>query len=154
MRSFFSVRRPLCWPPHRADSQHRLHGLFRRDSCARQPAGGRGLLDHAKLCLPAALSQQFGEALPLDQLHAIEVSAIFDAEFMHRHNMRMLQGGGGPGLVAKPLQLLAGERTGQREQFQSDPAAKRDLFRLVDNPHPPAADLMQQPVITDLFWGF
>ena len=65
------------------------------------------------------------------------------------HDVFVVQEGGGLGLDPKALAVARVERCGRRQHFESDAAAKRNLFRLVDDTHAAAADFPDDSVLAE-----
>ena len=98
--------------------------------------GIRRLLGHGALAL---LGDEGGERLPLDELHGIEMDAAFLTDAINRHDVGMVQSGGGPRLVMESLQMTRVHRRRERQHLQRHPTTQRHLFRLIDNAHAAAA---------------
>ena len=64
-----------------------------------------------------------------------------------RHDVRMVQAGGGLRLDLEPLEMPGVERRGIGQDLQGDPPAERDLDGLVDDAHAAAAHLADQPEV-------
>ena len=64
-----------------------------------------------------------------------------------RDDVRVVELGHGLRLDAEPLQFERVQPRGAGEDLQRDPAAQRDLLGLVDDAHPAAADLANEPVL-------
>ena len=107
--------------------------------------GGNGVAVDGLLHRPG---QPVGERLPGDQRHDVKMSALFMAHQKHGHDMRMMQGGGRHGFVAKALQAALVEGGGKRQHLHGDPSLQCELFGFVNDPHAAAADLLLQPVVT------
>src|SRR5207302_10180813 len=94
------------------------------------------------------LSDSRGQRLALDELHGVEMDAALAADRVDGHDVRVMQMGGGPGLVLEALQLPRIERQGKRQHLQGDAPAEGQLFSLVDDAHAAAADLVQEAKIS------
>jgi hypothetical protein len=51
------------------------------------------------------------------------------------------------GLDVKPLELAWVEHSGQRKDLQGDPAVKRELLGLINDPHPTSSDFAEDAEI-------
>ncbi len=100
---------------------------------------GRGLVV-AAAGLAAHVADHVGERLPFDELHGVEVHAALGADGVNRHNVRVMQLGGGLGLIAEALQVFGVERGGERQHLERDAPSQRELHGLVDDAHAAAAD--------------
>ena len=89
------------------------------------------------------------ESLALQQLHADEGLAFVLVDVVNGADVGMIEGGGGLGLSLEPLQgdLVVGESLG--EELQRNVTSKAGVFCLVDHTHPPAAELLDDPVVGD-----
>ena len=95
----------------------------------------------------AARAITCGQAAALDELHGVEGHAPLAADRVDRHDVRVVQAGGGLGLELEPLQLPGVERRGERQDLQRHPAAQRELLGLVDDAHAAPADLAEDPEV-------
>ena len=80
-----------------------------------------------------------------DEQHAVALPRSED-----RNDVRVVDGRRRPGLTneALPERIVQGEHG--REQFKGDVAAQLDIAGAVDDRHPAPADLLLQPVASDL----
>jgi hypothetical protein len=95
------------------------------------------------------VAEHFRQALAFDELHGVEVDAAFLAHGVHVHDVRVVQRGGGAGLVFEPLQVTRIEHRGERQDLEGDAAAQRELLGLVDHAHAAAADLADQAEVAE-----
>ena len=104
-----------------------------------------------RLARPIAISRQIGrQAGSLNALHTEVIVAFVLADFVYRHDVRMVEPGDRFGLVAEPPPLdLAGELAGG-DHLQGDHAVKAVLASLVNDPHAPLAENSQQLVIAEV----
>ena len=98
----------------------------------------------------AKLVEDGGQAAAVDELHGVVVDAVVAADAEDRHDVRMVQLGGGLGLDLEPLALLGVDRRGEGQDLERDAPAQRDLLGLVDDAHAAAADLAEDPVFAEL----
>ena len=98
---------------------------------------------------PAELVDDLGEAAALDVLHRVERHAPLGADGEDRHDVVVVQAGGGLGLELEPLELAGVERRGHGEDLQRHAAVQRPLLGLVHDPHAAPADLAEDPVIAE-----
>ena len=96
------------------------------------------------------LADHLGQALALDELHGVVVHAPLAADGVDRHDVGVVQAGGGLGLELEPLELPGVERRGEGQDLQRHAAAERDLLGLVDDAHAAAADLAEDPEVAQL----
>ncbi len=101
--------------------------------------------------LLAKLADDHGERLPVDELHGVKMHAAFGTDRVNRDDVRVVQLGGGLGLVLEALQVLGVESGRERQHFQGDAPIQRQLDRLVNDPHATPADLAHDPVIAQRF---
>src|SRR5262249_61199530 len=76
-----------------------------------------------------------------DELHGVEVDAALATNEVDRHDVLVAEVCRRLGLVPKALELAGIQGRGEGEDFESYPAAERDLHGLVNNAHAAAADL-------------
>ncbi len=117
--------------------------LFRRCRNASIPPLG------ARLVAGPLLVKNRSQAAALDELHGVVVDALVATDAKNRHDVRMLELGGGLGLDLEPLPMFGIDRRGKRQYLQGDPPAERNLLGLVHNAHSPPADLPENPVIAE-----
>ena len=98
----------------------------------------------------AKLRDQRGEALPLDELHRVIVDAALAADRMHRHDPLVLHVCGRQRLGLETLEAARVDGRGERQDLERDPPPERNLLGLVDDPHPPPADLAQEAEVAEL----
>jgi hypothetical protein len=84
----------------------------------------------------------------LQELHRDELTILMTADFIDGADVGVVQGGGGAGFPAEPLQGLRVLGNIVRKEFQSDEAAKIVVFGFVDHTHP-AAELFDDAVVRD-----
>ena len=90
---------------------------------------------------------QLRERLAVDQLHGVVMDAPIRADGVDRHDIGMVQLGGGLRFVLESLQVLGIERGGERQDLDGDAPPQRKLQRLVDDAHPAPADFAHQAKI-------
>ena len=98
----------------------------------------------------AQLSDQRGEALPVDELHRVVVDAALAADRVHRHDPLVLHVGRRQGLGLEALEAAGVDGRGERQDLERDPPPQRDLLGLVDDPHPAPAHLAQEAEVAEL----
>src|SRR5262249_31610311 len=96
-----------------------------------QPGGGARLLDEVGDILV--------EAAALDQFHAEKGPAAELADLVDRHNVRMVQVGGGLGFAAEALHVRVRGQVPGADHLEGDGAVERQLAGLVDDGHAAAA---------------
>jgi len=89
------------------------------------------------------------ERLPLQQFHGDEGSPVGLVNFVNGADVRVVQRRRGLGFPLKTAEGLCvfGEFVGQ--ELQGDVAAELEVFRLVHNTHPAAAELLHNAVVRD-----
>jgi hypothetical protein len=75
-----------------------------------------------------------------DELHGVEVSPVVLADAEDRHDVRVMEPAGGPGLAAEPGQVAV-----LRQELQRHVPAERALVCLADDSHAAAPDLADDP---------
>ena len=90
------------------------------------------------------------EATPFDQLHAEIMLPLMLADFVDRHDVRMVEVGGRLGLGMEPLDGALGSQLTGQNHLQGHQAMEAHLPRLIDHAHAAAGDLLQQLVIAEI----
>ena len=72
------------------------------------------------------------------------------ADAKDRHDVGVVQLGGGPRLALEPPAGLGVAEHVRRQYFQGQVPAERDLFGLVDDAHAAATDFAEHPVVAEL----
>ena len=92
------------------------------------------------------LADHFRETWAVDVLHGDVVDATLAADGVHRHDVRVLEGGGGLRLTLEAGQ--GGGVAGQLgpQQLQRDGPVQALFVRFEDNPHPAAAEDAVNPI--------
>jgi hypothetical protein len=109
-----------------------------------------GLTPHARRLL--ARSERLNrrrQALPLDELHRIEMHAAFAADVVDRDDTGVVQAGRGLGFVLETLQLPGIHRRREGQDLQGDAAAEGALLGFVDDAHAAAADFADDAEIAE-----
>src|SRR5437899_10414678 len=75
----------------------------------------------------------------LQILHDDEGAAVLLADVMNRADVRVIQGGSGPGLAPETVQALRVASEFVRQKLESDRALEPGVLGLVDYTHPAAA---------------
>ncbi len=104
--------------------------------------------DRSRVARPR-LVHEARERTPFDESHGVEVNPVLAADLEDRDNVRVIQRRGGLSLDPKPLDLPWVHRGGDRQHLEGDLPAGRDLHSLVDDTHPPAAELANDAVAAD-----
>jgi hypothetical protein len=107
-------------------------------------------LPTASCRLSLQLGDHLRQRLALDEPHDVKVHAALAADAVYVDNVRVLQLGGGQGLVLEAGQLPRVERAGEGQQLERHAPRKREVYRLVDHAHAPAAELAHQAIIAQL----
>ena len=103
---------------------------------------GQGAIDGQRPAL-----QLFLERSSLHELHDDKRHAALVAEVVDRADVRVVQGGRGPGLAPEPLERLAGVSCLLGEELDRDVTAEADVFRLKHDAHPAAAEFRKDAVM-------
>ena len=98
----------------------------------------------------AQLSDQRGQALPLDELHRVVVDAALAADRVHRDDLLVLHVRRGQRLCFEALEAARVDGRGERQDLQRDPPPQRDLLGLVNDPHPASAHLTHDAKVAEL----
>ena len=105
--------------------------------------------------LDRPIDEPFGKAFALDVFHRVERPAVEFADVVNRHDVGMLESGGGGGLVPKPLDRLevpAAQRAADDlgpNQLQGHDSLGVVLQGAKHHPHAAAADFREQFVATN-----
>ena len=86
----------------------------------------------------------------MNELHHVVRRFFLLADAENRHDIGMVQLGGGPGLTLESPPLLGVSQRVLRQDLERHMPAQRDLFGLVDDSHSTAADLAKDSVIAEL----
>jgi hypothetical protein len=89
------------------------------------------------------------QRLPLQQLHADEGLALVLVDVVDGADVRVIQGGRGPGFTPEPFEgdLVAKELLGQ--ELQCDGSVETGVLGLVDDTHASATELLEDAVVGD-----
>ncbi len=90
------------------------------------------------------------ERLALQQLHDDEGLALVLPDLVDRADVRVVEGGGGPGLAQEPVErgAVAGGLGG--EELQGDGSVEDAVVCPVDDAHTAATELLDDPVVRDV----
>src|SRR5262249_30394950 len=91
------------------------------------------------------------ECLSLHPLHHDEGATRVLADLVDGADVRVIEGGSRARLAVEPLQGLRVPLRVLGKELEGDVAAQAEVFRLVDHPHPSAAQLRNNPVVGDGF---
>jgi hypothetical protein len=89
------------------------------------------------------------EGLALEPLHADEGLALVLADVVDGADVRVVEGGSGPGLALESLPGLAVGEQAFREELEGDAAPEPRVLGLVDDAHASAAELPEHAVVGD-----
>ena len=84
------------------------------------------------------------------ELHAEVVVAVVLADLVDRHDIRVIEMGGGLGLQAEPLQIVGRGEPAGADHLERQHAIQAHLPGLVDNTHPTLGDDLDQLVIAEV----
>jgi hypothetical protein len=99
------------------------------------------------------LPQQLVEPLAIDELHGVVGGAADLADVEDRHDVGVVQTRRRPRLTQEPLQRSCPARRADRQHLQGHPFVQRQVYRLVDHPHPAAGDLPLQAIAAERLAG-
>src|SRR5438128_714675 len=88
------------------------------------------------------------QTLPGNVLHRVEVDGTLTADGKDWNDVRMMELRCRLGLVLETLQAFFIQSRSEGQNFQGHVATKRDLHRLVDNPHTATTDFSDEAIIT------
>src|SRR5262249_14654884 len=98
----------------------------------------------------AALADEELELFAVEELHRDEEAALVLAEVVDDHDVLMVEPGAGLSLPVEPgLQLVGHLRLARDHLERAQPVQDR-VVGLVDDPHPAAADALEDAVSADL----
>ncbi len=100
--------------------------------------------------LAAEGGEDFGHAAAFDELHGVEVDAALAADGVDRHDVGVVERGGGAGFVLEARKLPLVEHGGEGQHLERDAAAERELLGFVDHAHAAAADLAEDAEVAEL----
>ena len=102
-----------------------------------------------RLQIHRTVADQVLQGVAVEELHGDERLAVLVADVVDGADIGMVEGGRGLGLTPETLQSLAvlGHSFGQ--EFQSHKAIEPGVLGLVDDTHPTAAQLLDNPVVRD-----
>ena len=145
-------RRPRAGDGPRAEGRACSSSCSCSFSCPRpRPQGGdpAGAGTGGGRAVPAQVPDHPVEPAPLDPLHRVVAESAHLADVEDRDDVRVVQPGGGPRLVEEPppaVRIGGGVRP---QHLQGDGAVEADVDGLVDDAHPPPAQLADDPVAGD-----
>ena len=90
-----------------------------------------------------------GKRLPLDQLHRDEMPAIGLADVVNRADIRMVQGGGGPGFATEPLRGVGIDRPVRWQELERHWPSEPRVLPAIHHAHTPAAERGKNPIMRD-----
>ena len=99
---------------------------------------------------PLQLVEHLVQAQPLDELHDVVGRPVVLAHAEDRHDVGVVQLRRRPRLALESVPLLGVAEDLRRQELQRHVAAEGDLLGLVDDAHPAAADLAEDPVVAQL----
>jgi hypothetical protein len=98
---------------------------------------------------PEALqfAEDFVERLATDELHGVVAEVALLADIEDRHNVGVVQLGGGARLAVEAGKQLGILSRRAKQDFQGHAPAQRFLLRLIDHTHPAATNFAENTVI-------
>ena len=102
---------------------------------------------------PGVLGEPFEslvECIAFDQLHAEIALVLVMAHLVDRHDPRVVEQRDGLGLVLESAELVLARELRVADQLQGDAPIQTDLPGLVDDPHPPLTENLEQFVIAEV----
>jgi len=104
----------------------------------------------AMLPEPATVVDARRERAALDELHAEILLPAVLADFVERHDVRMIQASGGLGFGVKASHLrIAGQQSGANH-LHGDDAVEADLAGAIDDAHAAGSKFLQQFVVAEV----
>ncbi len=97
----------------------------------------------------APLGDQLAETAPRDELHGEEVDAVGLLDRVEVDDVRVVQGGEGPGLALEAVQPLAVRRQLRRQDLERHLAPQLGVLGPVDHPHPALTELVEDPIVSE-----
>lgn len=116
-------------------------------------AGGPGQERGGGAGVPAQTRQGLREALAFHMAHGKIRPAFVFADFIDRHDVGMLQAGGGFGFRLEAAHLGLGGELAGADELQGDDAVEADLPGLIDGAHAAGANFPEQLVIAEAAKG-
>ena len=113
-------------------------GVTRRAGAGLCGGHASGGIRGPRIVVRRGFASQLLQGRSLDQLHHVEVQSLFAADREDRHDVGMVQLGGGQSLVFEAHQLPFVEHRGERQHLERDATLERDLLGFVDDAHPAA----------------
>ena len=95
-------------------------------------------------------AQQLGQAAPFDQLHAEVMLTLVFADFVDRHDVRMIEVGRRLGLLAEPAHVVGRSELAAQDHLQRHRAFQALLASFVDHAHAAAGNLAEQFVVAEI----
>jgi hypothetical protein len=89
------------------------------------------------------------ERLTVEELHGQERPIILLPNFMNCADVEMIESRSGAGFAPEAFECLRVIREFVRQKFQCDMTPETEIFGLVNNTHPTAADFFQNAVVRD-----
>jgi len=89
------------------------------------------------------------ESVSLEQFHRDEGSLLALVNLIDSADVGMVKSGRGTGLATKTFQSLGIVSYFFRQEFQGHKPAKASVLGLIHNPHPTAAQLLDDAVVRD-----
>src|SRR5208337_5282401 len=89
------------------------------------------------------------ECLAVKKLHYYKRPAVLFADVVDDADVRVVQGGGCPGLAAKPFERLGIAFDICRKELECDQAAKANVLSLIHHSHSAAADFLEDAIVRD-----
>jgi hypothetical protein len=118
----------------------RPQGIGQGDRQLEQPLGGEALL-----------GDQLVQAVSLDMGHGEEVNPVRLLDREDGDDIRVIEGGQGPGLPLQALQTVGIAGQIGRQDLERHPALELGVLGQVDLPHPAGAQPGSDPVVGELF---
>ena len=91
-----------------------------------------------------------GQVAAVDELHAEVVVAVVLADFVDRHDVRVVEVRGGLGLEPEALQVVGSGEAAGTHHLEREHAVQAHLAGLVDDSHTPLGDDLDQLVVAEI----
>jgi hypothetical protein len=127
-----------------------LGGLHTQPGRPAEEVGPGGVRQRSRrLFAGGQVVQHLVQAAAVDELHGVVGGALDLADVEDRHQVGVVQAGGGAGLAQEALQPGGLLRATHRQHLQGHPFVQGQVDRLVDDTHAAAADLADDAVAAE-----
>src|SRR5581483_4820761 len=96
-----------------------------------------------------AIKEDLAQGLSFQQLRNDVGGVAIETNIEDGKDVRMIQGGRGPGFLLETVQVVRIVARGRPDQFQGNVAPKALIVCPIDFSHPAGTDLLQNPIVSD-----